>query len=107
MIINEKSYMDSLRAIKNGLEKEGYRCRINVDHRCVDVLDNNNSTIQQHYPEEVESKKNGRYYYKYTYAGEKQGSYNRSKVFYDKRDFAPVSGTIKHCKVVKSPNDNK
>lgn len=93
IIINEYSYSKALKVISNRLTKQGIRNEVSDDHRCVNVLDKNGNTIEQYYPEEVESSVSQRG--KFINVGQGNGSYELVKVEYDRRNFRTKDPLIK------------
>lgn len=98
-----KSYSSVLKRIRDDLVSEGKNAKINNNHRCVDVFDDNGAILEQHYPEETSPTFSRRG--KFVKVGPGLGDYILTRVNYNKRNYTDADHLVKY--VNKTNKDNR
>lgn len=92
------SYNKVLTAICQDLLQQGKRAKVNTEHKCVDVFDEYDNPIEQHYPEFDKTTKSKRG--KYVYVGEGNGTHIYTSVEYDRKHYKSDNHLVKYVEKV-------
>ena len=95
----------AMQKLKKQLESEGVVCKINKDHNCIDIFDENNFLVKQMYPKETEGVPRERFYYEKV--GEGKGDYRRLSRVVTERRYQDIDPYVKFISYTNDPSDSR